>query len=51
MAMATKTILNLNLSALLLRKLEIYIAERKTSQKNVELRRKSDSRFTKSFSP
>ena len=42
-----KAVLNLNLSDLLLRKLEIYIAERKTSQKNVEPRCKSDSGFTK----
>ena len=46
-----KAVLNLNLSDLLWRKLEIYIAERKTSQKNVEPRCKSDSKFTKLFPP
>ena len=46
-----KAVLNLNLSDLLLRKPEIYIAERKTSQKNVEPRCKSDSKFTKLFPP
>ena len=44
-----KAVLNLNLSDLLLRKPEIYIAERKTSQKNVEPRCKSDSGCTKTF--
>ena len=46
-----KAVLNLNLSDLLLRKPEIYIAERKTSQKKGEPRCKSDSKFTKSFPP